>query len=228
MSKKILLVEDDENLGSILKDFLELKNFEVTLSQDGEEGFKDFKGDDFDICVLDIMLPKKDGFTLAKEIRNLNGSVPIVFLTAKSLQNDVIEGLKLGADDYVTKPFSTEELILRINNILKRSGSSNGNSVNKDYLIGKFRFNYEQRILVDEKSETKLTSKESALLKMLCESKDEVLDRSEALKAIWKEDSYFTSRSMDVYITRLRSYLKTDESIKIINVHGEGFKLLVR
>lgn len=227
MSKnKILLVEDDVNLGSILSEFLQLKNFDVELCKDGELGLEKFKSSTFNLCLLDVMMPKKDGFTLAKEIRSMNKNIPIIFLTAKSMQTDKIEGLMLGADDYITKPFNTEELLLRINAILKRSSNSNGFKKDSICEIGKYSFNYEKRKLVYKRSVQSLTSKEAELLRMLCENKNNILRRDLALTQIWSEDTYFTSRSMDVYIAKLRNYLKNDRSIQIENVHGVGFKLI--
>ncbi len=226
--KNILLVEDDLNLGTILKEFLEVKGFNVNLCINGEEASDIFKAEKFDICILDIMMPKKDGFTLAKEIRKDDQFTPIVFLTAKSLQSDKLEGLRLGADDYITKPFSTEELFLRINTILKRINTfPDDSSVSKDlFNIGKYKFDYNHRLLTLKENEKKLTSKEADLLKLLCLMKNNVLERSYALKTIWHDDNYFTARSMDVYIVKLRNYLKEDKSIEIANVHGTGFKLL--
>lgn len=225
--RNILLVEDDLNLGIILKEYLEVKEYSVTHCLNGEEGSKIFSRDKFDICLLDIMMPKKDGFTLAKEIREKDELIPIIFLTAKSMQSDKIEGFKLGADDYVTKPFSAEELLLRINAVLKRTkepGSAMGDI--KEFDIGKFHFDSTRQILMYEKEKQKLTSKENDLLKLLCVYNNDVLDRSLALREIWKDDNYFNSRSMDVYITKLRNYLKKDKSIEIVNVHGQGFKLI--
>jgi len=224
--KKILLVEDDPNLGSILSEYLVLKNFNVDLCNDGEAGFESFKTNSYDLCLLDIMMPKKDGFTLAKEIRSINKSIPIIFLTAKSMQNDKIDGLKLGADDYITKPFNTEELLLRINAILRRSSNVNGFKKGSNFNLGKYSFNYEKRELIYKRSILSLTSKETELLRLLCENKNSLLRRDLALVQIWSEDTYFTSRSMDVYITKLRNYLKNDKSIQIENVHGVGFKLI--
>lgn len=226
---KLLLVEDDINLGTLLKEFLEVKNFAVTHCLNGEEGRKIFGTSAFDLLILDVMMPKIDGFTLAKEIRTKDDNVPIIFLTAKSLQNDKIEGLKIGADDYITKPFSTEELLLRINSILKRTkpASRSGEKIESgNFIIGKFQFDYSRRILTANKVEQKLTSKEAELLKLLCQNKNKILERSVALKEIWNEDNYFTARSMDVYITKLRNYLSGDNSIQIINIHGTGFKLI--
>ena len=225
-TKRILIVEDDINLGSILCEFLILKDFQVDLCKDGEEGLAKFKTTDYGLCLLDVMMPKKDGFTLAKEIRNVNKSVPIIFLTAKSMQNDKIEGLKLGADDYITKPFNTEELLLRIHAILKRSSSVNGSRNGTTYNIGKYIFDYTKRELKFKRGVQSLTYKEAELLRLLCENKNNILRRELALKEIWTEETYFTSRSMDVYITKLRNYLKNDRSIQIENVHGIGFKLI--
>lgn len=225
--KKILLVEDDINLGSILSEFLALKKFTVDLCNNGEDGIIMFKEKEYDLCLLDVMMPKKDGFTLAKEIRNLNKSVPIIFLTAKSMQNDKIEGLKIGADDYITKPFNTEELLLRMNAILKRSSNGSNYKKTKVQNVGKYLFDYSKRELTYKRVIQALTYKEAELLRLLCENKNHILRRELALKEIWSEETYFTSRSMDVYITKLRNYLKNDKSIVIENVHGVGFKLLV-
>jgi len=225
--KQILLVEDDINLGSVLSEFLSLKGFRVDLCKDGEEGILKYKGSNYDLCLLDIMMPKKDGFTLASEIRKSNKSIPIIFLTAKSMQNDKIEGLKLGADDYITKPFNTEELLLRINAILRRSSSFTNIKIGTNYKLGKYLFDYEKRELKFKRFSKSLTYKESELLCLLCENKNNILRREFALSEIWNEETYFTSRSMDVYITKLRNYLKNDSSIQIENIHGIGFKLLV-
>ena len=224
--KRILLVEDDVNLGTILSEFLSMKNFKVDLCKDGEEGYTSYSNNNYDLCLLDVMMPKKDGFTLAKEIRQTNKNIPIIFLTAKSMQNDKIEGLKLGADDYITKPFSTEELLLRIHAILKRSASINDFVKTKNYMIGKYAFDYQKKELKLKRSIQTLTYKEAELLKLLCENKNNILRRDLALTKIWTEETYFTARSMDVYITKLRNYLKSDRSIQIENVHGVGFKLI--
>jgi len=226
--KKILLVEDDENLGTILKEYLCLKKFDVTLCADGESGLSKFKDSVFDICLLDVMMPKMDGFTLAKEIRKINKGIPVIFLTAKSMQNDKIAGLKIGADDYITKPFNTEELLLRMNAILKRTSVENAKKFKSEYKIGKYTFSYDKRDLKYGHKKETLTHKEAELLKLLCENKNNLLRREVALNEIWKDESYFTSRSMDVYVTKLRNFLKADRSISIENVHGVGFKLLVR
>jgi DNA-binding response OmpR family regulator len=225
---KILLVEDDINLGTILKDFLEVKNYNVDHVLNGVEGLNAYYNGSYDLLVLDVMMPKKDGFTLVSEIRKLDKKTPVIFLSAKSLVEDKIKGLKLGGDDYLTKPFSSEELLLRINNILKRVSVTKRNSKSiKSVSIGKFIFDYSKRKLTINGNVKKLTSKESELLRLLVLNQNEVLDRSAALNEIWLDNTYFTSRSMDVYITKLRSYLKKDESVEIVNIHGTGFKLLV-
>ncbi len=222
---RLLIVEDDANLGQILKEYLEAKGYATTLCQDGEMGITTFRDEDFDLCILDIMMPKKDGFTVAKEIRQIDKQTPIIFLTAKSMKEDAIEGLKIGADDYVTKPFSMEELLLRIMAVLRRSNQSDQKLLSS-YTFGNFTFNYDQQILAVGTEQQKLTSKESELLRLLCQNMNQTLDRSAALKAIWKDDSYFNARSMDVYIAKLRKYLKKDENIQILTIHGEGFKLV--
>ncbi|MBC8180440.1 response regulator transcription factor [candidate division KSB1 bacterium] len=228
---KILLIEDDPNLGYILQESLELQEFEITRKEDGEAGYSTFLKEKFDICLIDVMLPKKDGFTLAKEIRAIDQDIPLIFLTAKSLKEDRIEGLKIGADDYITKPFSMEELILRIQAVLKRVNKVkelNENENKKKFEIGTYIFDYEKSILSIGGKQQKLTHKEAELLRLLCLHKNQELSREAALKQIWEEDSFFTARSMDVYISKLRKYLEDDESIKINNIHGKGFKLFVR
>lgn len=222
---RLLIVEDDANLGQILKEYLEAKGFETTLCKDGESGISTFRDQEFELCILDIMMPKKDGFTVAKEIRQIDKQTPIIFLTAKSMKEDAIEGLKIGADDYVTKPFSMEELLLRIMAVLRRTNQSDQKLLSS-FNFGGFTFNYDQQILSLGSEQQKLTSKESELLRLLCQNMNQTLDRSAALKAIWKDDSYFNARSMDVYIAKLRKYLKRDENIKILTIHGEGFKLV--
>ena len=221
---KVLLAEDDENLGPLLKEYLKAKEYETDLAINGEEALKFFHKNPYDICVLDIMMPIKDGITLSKEIRAINSNIPIIFLTAKSLKDDVLEGFKSGADDYITKPFSMEELLYRMEAVLRR--------VKKDknklsFNIGKYNFNAEKQILKLADNETKLTTKESDLLKLLCQNQNQILERNFALKTIWIDDNYFNARSMDVYITKLRKYLQEDPSIEILNIHGKGFKLLV-
>ena len=222
---KLLVVEDDPNLGQILSDYLRLKEYDPTLCIDGEIGLDTFKNGQFDLCLLDIMMPKKDGITLAKEIRLLDKEIPIIFLTAKSLKEDTIQGFRAGADDYMTKPFSMEELLLRIHAVLRRSfkGEKHQKSI---YTFGKSTFDFDKQTLIIEDQKIKLTNKESQLLRLLCQNMNEVLDRSAALKMIWRDDSYFNARSMDVYIAKLRKYLKQDDSVSIITIHGEGFKLI--
>jgi len=224
---KILLVEDDLNLGSLLKDYLNLKNFDVTLCDNGLKGISEFNKNNFDLCILDIMLPKKDGFTLAKEIKSKSLNIPIIFLTAKSMQQDKIKGLKIGADDYITKPFNSEELLLRINAILRRVENKNETKTITNFNIGKYHFDYNNRELKLEKNTKRLTSKENDLLKLLCEKKNHILNRDVALNNIWISNNYFTARSMDVYISKLRKYLCDDKNIEIINEHGVGFRLVV-
>ena len=222
---KILLCEDDENLGMLLREFLQAKGFNADLFPDGEKGYKAFLKGKYDLCVLDVMMPKKDGFTLAQEIRNVNGEVPIIFLTAKNLKDDILEGFKLGADDYITKPFSMEELVVRIDAILRRVKGKKDREVTL-YRIGKFTFDTQKQVLVSGDSTQKLTTKESELLALLCSHVNDILERNYALKTIWVDDNYFNARSMDVYITKLRKLLKGDPSIEIINIHGKGYKLI--
>jgi len=228
MSKyKILLVEDDLNLGQILNEYLSLKGYETTLCRDGEEGVLAFKRDQFHLCLFDVMLPKKDGFSMAKEIRRTDKETPIIFLTAKSMKADTIEGFKIGGDDYITKPFSMEELLLRIQAILKRTASKNPQlSDQKQFEFGSFKFDFDKQLLTGKAGDSKLTSKESELLRLLCLHINQPLDRSVALKIIWRDDSYFNARSMDVYIAKLRKLLKQDDSTQIITLHGSGFKLI--
>jgi len=224
---KVLVVEDDINLGTILSEYLEAKGYDPSLYKNGQEGFDAYLKGGYQFCILDIMMPVKDGFTLAKEIRKNDKEIPILFLTAKSLKEDAIEGFKIGADDYVTKPFSMEELLLRMDAILRRTGNdSKFAKMQESYDIGSFHFECKNQILSRGKFVQKLTSKESGLLEMLCASGNDTLERTYALKKIWGDDSYFNARSMDVYITKLRKYLKSDTDIEIINVHGKGFKLV--
>ncbi len=222
---KLLVVEDDPNLGQILSDYLRLKDYDPTLCIDGEIGLETFRNGQFDLCLLDIMMPKKDGITLAKDIRLLNKDIPIIFLTAKSLKEDTIDGFRAGADDYITKPFSMEELLLRIHAVLRRSlkGDKQQKTIFK---FGESTFDYDKQTLIIKDQKIKLTNKESQLLRLLAQNMNEVLDRSAALKMIWRDDSYFNARSMDVYIAKLRKYLKPDDSVAIITIHGEGFKLI--
>lgn len=223
---KILLCEDDENLGMLLREYLQAKGFITELCPDGEAGFRTFQREKFDICVLDVMMPKKDGFTLAADIRQANGDVPIIFLTAKQLKEDILEGFKLGADDYITKPFSMEELVFRIEAILRRvRGKKTKES--SIYQIGEFIFDTQKQLLTRGDQNTKLTTKENELLSLLCSHANEILQRDFALKTIWIDDNYFNARSMDVYITKLRKHLKDDPQIEIINIHGKGYKLII-
>ncbi len=227
---KILLAEDDVNLSTILKEFLEAREYSVVHVYNGKAGLDKFAEEKFDLCILDVMMPKLDGFSMAKEIRKKDNQTPIIFLTAKSMQSDKIEGLKLGADDYITKPFSTEELFLRITRILHRTALTADKKDEVKYRrfeIGKYNFDYNKRLLIKGKGEQKLTSKESELLNLLCIHKDNILERSTALKEIWGDDNYFNARSMDVYIVKLRNHLKEDSKVEIVNVHGTGFKLLI-
>ena len=221
---KILLVEDDPNLGTILQDYLRVKGFEPELHRDGADGLAAFRRNEYHLCLLDVMMPKMDGFELAREIRQVNTQVPIIFLTAKSMKEDTIEGLKLGADDYLTKPFSMEELLLRIQAVLRRTQRPDPEQAT--YTFGSFTFDYEQRLLTRGQETTKLTSKEAELLKVLAQDINQTVDRTKALKLIWKDDSYFNARSMDVYIAKLRKYLKPDENVQLLTVHGQGFKLI--
>lgn len=224
----ILLVEDDENLGTLLSEYLNSKGYETTLANDGEKGLRKFLNQSFDMCILDVMMPVKDGFTLAKEIREINTDIPIVFLTAKSMKDDALEGFTLGADDYITKPFSMEVLLMRIKAILRRSVEGGISKDKTNFEVGSYLFDSERRVLSREGKEEKLTSKENDLLKLLAMSDGKTLERKAALMLIWGDDNYFNSRSMDVYITKLRKYLKADENIEIINIHGKGFKLYIR
>lgn len=224
---KILLAEDDENLGALLREYLVAKGFKTSLFVNGELALEGFKKDKYDICILDVMMPKMDGFTLAREIKKNNSTIPFIFLTAKSLKDDIIEGFTLGADDYMTKPFSMEELIFRIKAILRRTNKNNVSETNEKFTIGDYEFDSQKQILKYGDKEQKLTTKESDLLRLLCSNMNNVLERNFALKTIWLEDSYFNARSMDVYITKLRKYLKADSSIQILNIHGKGYKLIV-
>lgn len=223
---RVLLAEDDENLGSLLQEYLVAKNYETDWVTNGERAFRYFEQYHYDICIFDVMMPIKDGFTLASEIRILNNTIPIIFLTAKSLKDDVLEGFSVGADDYITKPFSMEELLFRLEAILRRTKGNKG-ADQTEWTIGKFSFDAKKQELKDGGNIQKLTTKEADLLKLLCNNINEVLERNFALKAIWIDDNYFNARSMDVYITKLRKYLKSDPSVQIINVHGKGYKLVV-
>jgi len=222
----ILLAEDDPNLGQLLKNYLNAMEYETTLITDGAQAMKLFRKEKFHICLLDVMMPELDGFALAKGIREIDANIPIIFLTAKNLKQDVIEGFKSGADDYLTKPFSMEELIYRMEAILRRTSGRPHDATADVYTIGKFTFDVTKQLLVYQDQTRKLTTKESELLELLCRHRNEVLERNFALKSIWIDDNYFNARSMDVYITKLRKYLSKDESVEILNIHGKGYKLL--
>ena len=228
--KKILLVEDDANLGLLLQDYLQLKGkFDVVLCKDGDEGLRAFTRDEYDLLILDVMMPKKDGFTLGKEIRKMNQQVPIIFATAKGMIEDKTMAFNLGGDDYITKPFRIEELLLRINALLKRTSGTEGSEEPKQsqFSIGKYQFDYTQQLITADGTGQKLSTKEAELLRLLCLHKNEVLTREEALLNIWHDDNYFNGRSMDVFLSKLRKFLKDDSSVEIINVHGRGYKLLI-
>lgn len=228
-NKKILLVEDDQNFGAILKDYLMLNDFDVVLAKNGMEGFEKFKKDNYDLCILDVMMPYKDGYTLAKEIREKNKEIPIIFLTAKTMKEDVLKGYKVGADDYLNKPFDSEVLLMKIKAIIQRKSSeAKPENVKFEFQIGQFHLNSKLRFLTFPNQEPiKLSPKENELLKMLALYEDDLMPRELALTKIWRDDNYFTSRSMDVYIAKLRKYLKEDPKVEILNIHGEGFRLVV-
>lgn len=225
---RILLAEDDPNLGHVLQDSLEMDGHDVDLYEDGDAAWTNFNKEAYDICILDIMMPVKDGFTLAREIRSVAPAMPVIFLTAKSMKEDKIEGLRIGADDYITKPFSMEELTLRVDAVMRRVHSAHEPDENKvEYRVGSYVYDDRTRMLTHGDTERKLTTKEAELFKMLAHHKNKLLEREIALKSIWGNDSYFTGRSMDVYITKLRKYLAEDPRIQITNIHGKGFKLQV-
>ena len=231
MNQNILLVEDDQNFGDVLRSYLEMHDYNVTLATDGVQGYEAFKKGKYDLCILDVMMPRKDGFTLGKEIKEEDKDLPLIFLTAKALKEDVIDGFKIGADDYITKPFNSEELLYRVQAVLKRSAKGPDPNENiKEFVIGDFHFNYPLRILTykggDNAEKNKLSPKEAHLLRLFCIYKNDVLPRSVALTKIWEEDNYFTARSMDVFVTKLRKYLKKDENLEIVNIHGNGFRLI--
>ena len=228
MQTRLLLAEDDRNLGNILKNYLEAKGYATTLCVNGQEAIDVFNRKEFDFCILDIMMPVKDGFAVATEIRSVNKKIPILFLTAKTLQEDKLKGFEIGADDYITKPFSMEELLLRLHAILRRTDEPAKTMTSDNvFTLGKYTFDYNRQTLISRNKEQKLTSKEAGLLRLLCTHANEVLDRSTALNEIWNDDSYFNARSMDVYIVKLRKYLKDDPHVELLNVHGVGFKLVM-
>ncbi|MEI6815500.1 MAG: response regulator transcription factor [Bacteroidota bacterium] len=224
---KILLVEDDRNFGTVLKNYLELNDYHVHLCSDGQEGVDSFQSKTYDLCILDVMMPKKDGFTVAFEIRQLNPDVPIIFLTAKTMREDMLKGFKLGADDYITKPFDSEVLLAKIKVILKRSiDETSTQKAQNDFVVGKFHLNYKLRILTIDGQQQKLSPKEADLFRLFVMNLNDVLTRDKALKSVWGRDDYFAGRSMDVYITKLRKILKQDPTLDIINVHGSGYRMV--
>ncbi|NRB49783.1 MAG: response regulator transcription factor [Saprospiraceae bacterium] len=233
-NNRILLVEDDQNFGDVLRSYLEMHEYEVTLATDGAQGLESYNKGQYDLCIFDVMMPRKDGFTLAKEIREKDTDMPIIFLTARTMKDDVLQGFKIGADDYITKPFNSEELLYRIQAVLKRSQQkADPREEIKEFPIGKYHFNFPLRILTfdpggSDEEKAKLSPKEAQLLRMFAMYMNDILPRSEALTKIWGEDNYFTARSMDVFVTKLRKYLSKDENIEIVNIHGNGFQLLVR
>lgn len=223
---RILLCEDEESLGMLLREYLQMKGYDVELCLDGEAGYREFTKSRFDMCLLDVMMPKMDGYALASEIRLVNQDVPIIFLTAKNLKEDVLAGFKIGADDYLTKPFSMDELVYRMEAILRRIKGKN-QKPQTQYQLGMFTFDTQRQTLTSSENTIKLTTKECELLSLLCQRQNEVLEREVALKTIWVNDDYFSARSMDVYITKLRKLLKADPRIEINNVHGKGYRLIV-
>ena len=229
-NKKILLVEDDPNFGTVLKDYLTMNDYNVVHDKNDMEGFEKFKKDDYDLCILDVMMPYKDGFTLAKEIREKNQDVPIIFLTAKAMKEDVLKGYKVGADDYLNKPFDSEVLLMKIKAIIQRKAKDSiADSKEFEFQIGNFFLNSKLRFLTFHKENpVKLSPKENELLRLLALHKNDLMPRELALIKIWRDDNYFTSRSMDVYIAKLRKYLNKEDDVEIINIHGEGFRLVVK
>jgi len=225
---KILLAEDDLNLGQLLHTFLKSKGYTVALAQNGKIAFEKFNKNTYDFCVFDVMMPEMDGFTLAREIREIDKKIPILFLTAKSMKDDKLEGFSIGADDYLTKPFSMEELLARINAIIRRADAATPEEIEDNVFIGSIRYEPEFRLLHLTDEVKKLTTKENQLLQLLVKNKNDILDRNATLRAIWGDDNYFNGRSMDVYIAKLRKVLKADESVEIMNVHGKGFKLVIK
>ncbi|MEW5795180.1 MAG: response regulator transcription factor [Candidatus Zixiibacteriota bacterium] len=227
MKGRVLLLEDDPNLGMIVREHLQMNGFEAVLCANGEQGLEQFRRERFDLCLVDIMMPRVDGFTFAREVRRRNQDVPLVFLTAKSLKEDKIEGFRIGCDDYITKPFSVEELLLRIQAVLRRTGGLGSEDTRTEFEIGSYTFNSVTRTLRSECEERRLTPKESDLLRLLCVHQDKTLDRTLALREIWGDDSYFNARSMDVFVSRLRKYFTDDPRIEISSIHGVGYRLTV-
>lgn len=228
LSPRLLLVEDDPNFGMVLKDYLELHDYEVTLCTDGLQGLKMFQKEPFEACILDVMMPIKDGFSLAKDIKEARPKMPVIFLTAKAMKADMLEGFRIGADDYITKPFDSEILLCKLKAILQRSQATSGaeKPALTEYQLGQFHFNFKIRQITAPGSVQKVSPKEAELLLLLCQYVNDVLPREIALSKIWKDDNYFTARSMDVFVTKLRKYLKADPAVEIVNVHGNGFRLL--
>jgi two-component system, OmpR family, response regulator len=231
MANKILLVEDDQNFGDVLRSYLEMHDYEVELAVDGELGLAAFKKGSYDLVITDVMMPKKDGFTLAKDIRTIDKDVPMIFLTAKTLKEDVLEGFKIGADDYITKPFNSEELLFRVKAVMRRLAKPiDAQEDQREFIISDYHFDYALRILTYKPDGTsdKLSPKEAQLLRLFCFRMNDVLQRSEALTKIWEDDNYFTARSMDVFITKIRKYLSKDKNIEIENIHGNGFRMYLK
>ncbi|GGK70436.1 response regulator transcription factor [Rufibacter glacialis] len=225
---RLLLVEDDPNFGMVLKDYLELHDYEVTLCTDGLQGLRTFQKEAFDACILDVMMPLKDGFSLATDIKKADPQMPVIFLTAKAMKADMLEGFRIGADDYITKPFDSEILLCKLKAILQRKAISSApeKTQSTEYQLGRYHFNAKTRLITHDGETQKLSPKEAELLLLLCQYLNDVLPREVALSRIWKDDNYFTARSMDVFVTKLRKYLKADPSVEIINVHGNGFRLV--
>lgn len=225
---KIFMVEDDKNFGAVLKSYLEIHNYQVVWVDDGAIAMNRFKKDKFDICILDIMLPNIDGFEIGSEIRKVNQNIPLIFLTAKTLKADILKGFKIGADDYITKPFDSEVLLYKIKAILKRNENNISETTDiSEFQIGRYLFNYKLRTILLNQNKQKLSPKEAELLKLLCLNKNKVLSREYALETIWGDCNYFTTRSMDVFITKLRKYLKDDSGVEIVNLHGSGYRLKI-
>ncbi|UCC43794.1 MAG: response regulator transcription factor [Candidatus Zixiibacteriota bacterium] len=225
---RVLLLEDDANLGLVLQEHLQMQGFEVTLCVNGVEGLEAYSRDRFDLCLVDVMMPKKDGFSFAREVRARDAEIPLIFLTAKSLKEDKVEGFRIGCDDYITKPFSVEELLLRISAVLRRAGTADDRiGPPTMFEIGSYTFDYTRQLLVREGHEVRLTSREAELLNLLCRHMNRTLERDQALREVWADESYFSGRSMDVFISKLRKYLKEDERIEILSVRGRGFRLVV-
>jgi two-component system, OmpR family, response regulator len=230
MANRILLVEDDTNFGAVLQSYLQLQGYQITLCRNGNEGYSMFRTNNFDLCILDVMMPLKDGFSLGREIKALQPDLPLIFLTAKTMKDDMMQGYQIGADDYITKPFDSELLLYKIKAVLKRGTQQQpiqaANSFPENYAIGLYRYSTTIRHLSLDEQVWKLSPKEGALLELLCQNRNGILNREEALNKIWHSDNYFTARSMDVYIAKLRKYLKADTRVEIVNIHSNGFRLV--